>query len=76
MELGPQQSRGSARSIAEFDITAALDRCAQENLLVRHGGHAAAAGLTVENRKLPALTQRLREIAARGWPTKTCARRC
>jgi len=64
MELGPQQSRGSARSIAEFDITAALDRCAQENLLVRHGGHAAAAGLTVENRKLPALTQRLREIAA------------
>ncbi|MEI2692089.1 MAG: single-stranded-DNA-specific exonuclease RecJ [Anaerolineae bacterium] len=64
MELGPQQSRGSARSIAEFDITAALDRCAQENLLVRHGGHAAAAGLTVDNRKLPALTNRLREIAA------------
>jgi single-stranded-DNA-specific exonuclease len=64
MELGPQQSRGSARSIAEFDVTAALDRCAQENLLVRHGGHAAAAGLTVDNRKLPALTRRLREIAA------------
>jgi single-stranded-DNA-specific exonuclease len=64
MELGPQQSRGSARSIGEFDITAALDRCAQEGLLVRHGGHAAAAGLTVDNRKLPALTSRLREIAA------------
>jgi len=64
MELGPQQSRGSARSIAAFDITAALDRCAQEGLLVRHGGHAAAAGLTVENRKLPALTSRLRAIAA------------
>lgn len=64
MELGPQQSRGSARSIAEFDITAALDRCAQEGLLVRHGGHAAAAGLTVDNRKLPALTSRLRALAA------------
>ena len=64
MELGPQQSRGSARSIAQFDITAALDRCAQEGLLVRHGGHAAAAGLTVENRKLPALISRLRAIAA------------
>ena len=64
MELGQQQSRGSARSIGEFDITAALDRCAAEGLLVRHGGHAAAAGLTVENRKLPALTARLREIAA------------
>jgi single-stranded-DNA-specific exonuclease len=64
MELGQQQSRGSARSIGEFDITAALDRCAADGLLVRHGGHAAAAGLTVENRKLPALTARLRAIAA------------
>jgi len=64
MELGQQQSRGSARSIDQFDITAALDRCAAEGLLVRHGGHAAAAGLTVENRKLPALTARLSEIAA------------
>jgi single-stranded-DNA-specific exonuclease len=64
MELGQQQSRGSARSIGEFDITAALDRCAAEGLLVRHGGHAAAAGLTVENHKLPALTARLRAIAA------------
>lgn len=64
IELGPQQSRGSARSIADFDITAALDRCASEGLLVRHGGHAAAAGLTVENRKLPLLSARLRAIAA------------
>jgi single-stranded-DNA-specific exonuclease len=64
MELGPQQSRGSARSIGEFDITAALDRCASDGLLVRHGGHAAAAGLTVENDKLPALSAQLRAIAA------------
>lgn len=64
IELGPQQSRGSARSIDEFDITAALDQCARAGLLVRHGGHAAAAGLTVENRKLPALTAQLRTIAA------------
>lgn len=64
LELGGTQSRGSARSIAEFDITAALDQCAAEGLLVRHGGHAAAAGLTVENNKLPALQHRLRELAA------------
>jgi single-stranded-DNA-specific exonuclease len=70
MELGQQQSRGSARSIGEFDITAALDRCAAEGLLVRHGGHAAAAGLTVENRKLPALTARLRAIAAEALAEK------
>jgi single-stranded-DNA-specific exonuclease len=70
MELGQQQSRGSARSIGEFDITAALDHCAAEGLLLRHGGHAAAAGLTVENRKLPALTARLRAIAAEALAEK------
>lgn len=64
VELGDRQSRGSARSIAEFDITRALDRCAAAGLLVKHGGHAAAAGFTVENRKLPALKAALQQIAA------------
>ncbi len=43
----------SCRSIPEFHITEALDACA--HLLLRHGGHAAAAGFTVENRHLDAL---------------------
>ena len=64
VELGDRQSRGSARSIAEFDITKALDKCAAAGLLVRHGGHAAAAGFTVENKKLAALKAALQEIAA------------
>lgn len=55
--------RGSARSIPEFNIVAALDECAE--LLVRHGGHAAAAGFTVENRNYQALHARLRAIAQR-----------
>lgn len=55
--------RGSARSIPEFSLIAALDECA--DLLVRHGGHAAAAGFTVENKNFDALHARLREIAAR-----------
>lgn len=55
--------RGSARSIPEFNIVAALDECS--DLLVRHGGHAAAAGFTVENTKYEALYTRLRHIAAR-----------
>lgn len=63
VELGERHSRGSARSIAEFDITEALDRCAEDGLLVRHGGHAAAAGLTVETANLPRLKARLQEIA-------------
>ncbi len=61
VELGPKRSRGSARSISEFNITAALDQCS--DLLVRYGGHAAAAGFTVTNANLEPLQQRLRQIA-------------
>lgn len=55
--------RGSARSIPEFNIVAALDECA--DLLVRHGGHAAAAGFTVEQKNYERLYARLRTIAER-----------
>jgi single-stranded-DNA-specific exonuclease len=61
VELGPEQSRGSARSIPEFNITAALDQCS--DLLVRYGGHAAAAGFTVDNHNLDVLQARLQDIA-------------
>ncbi|MCD6554370.1 MAG: single-stranded-DNA-specific exonuclease RecJ [Anaerolineae bacterium] len=61
VEVGAEQSRGSCRSIPDFHITAALDRC--RDLLVRHGGHAAAAGFTVENTNLEPLRDRLRAIA-------------
>jgi len=57
------ETRCSCRSIPEFHITQALDECA--DLLVRHGGHAAAAGFTVPNEKLNVLKARLREIATR-----------
>ncbi len=56
-------SRGSARSIPEFHIASALDRCA--DLLDRHGGHAAAAGFTVRTDRLDALQSRLLDEAAR-----------
>jgi single-stranded-DNA-specific exonuclease len=39
-----------------------LDKCT--DLLVRHGGHAAAAGFTVRNENLPELVTRLKAIAA------------
>ncbi|OQY46330.1 MAG: single-stranded-DNA-specific exonuclease RecJ [Anaerolineaceae bacterium 4572_78] len=52
---------GSARSIPEFHITQALDQCA--DLLERYGGHATAAGFTIENSKLPDLRNRLVELA-------------
>lgn len=56
-----EETRGSCRSIPEFHITDALDLC--KDLLVRHGGHAAAAGFTVRNENLPELVARLKEIA-------------
>ena len=59
---GEEETRGSCRSIPEFHITEALDQCA--DLLVRHGGHAAAAGFTVRNENLSALVLRLKTIAA------------
>jgi single-stranded-DNA-specific exonuclease len=61
VELGPEESRGSARSIPEFNITAALDQCS--DLLIRYGGHAAAAGFTVANDNLEVLKKRLKELA-------------
>lgn len=61
VEMGERYSRGSARSIPEFHITQALDQCA--DLLVRHGGHAAAAGFTCANERLSALQERLEAIA-------------
>jgi single-stranded-DNA-specific exonuclease len=62
VEVGQQESRGSCRSIPEFHITRALDQC--QDLLVRHGGHAAAAGFTIETGKLDLLRERLQAIAA------------
>jgi single-stranded-DNA-specific exonuclease len=56
-----EETRGSCRSIPEFHITDALDLC--KDLLVRHGGHAAAAGFTVKNENLPELVGRLKSIA-------------
>lgn len=58
---GEEETRGSCRSIPEFHITDALDQCA--DLLVRHGGHAAAAGFTVRNENLSELVRRLKAIA-------------
>jgi len=57
------QFRGSGRSIAGFDLAAALREC--DDLLIRHGGHAMAAGITVAAANLDPLRARLNEIARR-----------
>ncbi|HXS68839.1 MAG TPA: DHHA1 domain-containing protein, partial [Candidatus Polarisedimenticolia bacterium] len=58
-----EEWRGSGRSIAGFDMAAALRECA--DLLVRHGGHAMAAGLSIASSNLDAFRQRLNDHARR-----------
>ncbi|MEJ2484109.1 MAG: single-stranded-DNA-specific exonuclease RecJ [Anaerolineales bacterium] len=55
-------TRASCRSIPEFHITHALEKCA--DLLTQFGGHAMAAGFTVSNKNLENLTIRLNELAS------------
>jgi len=54
-------TRGSARSIEGFHVTKALEAC--DDLLLRYGGHARAAGFTLANDNLPAFYERLRAYA-------------
>ncbi|MBI3733762.1 MAG: single-stranded-DNA-specific exonuclease RecJ, partial [Chloroflexi bacterium] len=61
VERGPETSKGSARSIPEFNIIEALDQCA--DLFVKHGGHKAAAGFTLNTSRLSDLQSRLTDIA-------------
>jgi single-stranded-DNA-specific exonuclease len=69
VSIGETTSRGSARSIAEFHVTDALDQC--RDLLIRHGGHAAAAGFTVHNENLSRLASQLKRLAAETLADKT-----
>ncbi len=55
--MGERSTRASARSIEGFHITEALEACSQ--LLLRFGGHAAAAGMEIPNENLPALEEEL-----------------
>jgi single-stranded-DNA-specific exonuclease len=56
--------KGSARSIKAFHIASALQKL--EHLLVRHGGHAMAAGFTLDHSKLDEFTAALHEVAEQG----------
>lgn len=73
LEFGEAESRASCRSIPEFNITRALDECA--DLLVRHGGHAMAAGFTVLNSNLDKLQCVLEQKADESFNGKQLAPR-
>jgi single-stranded-DNA-specific exonuclease len=60
------EARGSCRSVNGFNITRALDEC--DAMLLKHGGHAAAAGFTTTQDKLAELLRCLIAIAERNQP--------
>jgi len=61
-KLGVGPGIGSARSVPGFNLHAALQSC--DEFLVSHGGHAAAAGLKIEEGRLEGFRAALCEIAA------------
>jgi single-stranded-DNA-specific exonuclease len=59
---GNGESTASARSIPGFDIVGAIRK--ERDLLVKHGGHRAAAGFTIKDENLPRFRERLLNTAA------------
>ncbi len=60
---------GSARSIGEFNIYDAIERC--ENILVNFGGHQYAAGLTLREEDLPEFAARVDKYVSDHRPAET-----
>ncbi|MGM9624833.1 MAG: single-stranded-DNA-specific exonuclease RecJ, partial [Eubacteriales bacterium] len=57
------EGKGSGRSIDGFCMIDALNDCS--DLLVRYGGHAQAAGMTVTREKLPEFRRRMEACAGK-----------
>ena len=61
-QMGETHSRGSCRSIPEYDIVSGLRACG--DLFDRYGGHKQAGGFTVSNDRLSELEERIVAHAA------------
>ena len=53
--------KGSGRSIPAFDLHSALEECS--DVLLKHGGHRAAAGVTVRESRVPEFADRFDAVA-------------
>ncbi|MDO4763353.1 MAG: single-stranded-DNA-specific exonuclease RecJ [Flavobacteriaceae bacterium] len=53
----------SARSVADFDVHWAIGQCS--DLLIKFGGHRAAAGLTMEKKNFQEFKNRFEEVVAK-----------
>jgi single-stranded-DNA-specific exonuclease len=61
-ETGKGSGRGVPRGEPRFDLHAALGKCA--DLLIRYGGHRAAAGITISRDSVEEFARRFNEVAA------------
>jgi single-stranded-DNA-specific exonuclease len=57
---GETTSQGSFRSVPELDIISTIEACG--DLLVKFGGHAQAAGMTIENSNLEKFYERFNSL--------------
>ena len=64
-DASEEEIKGSARSIPGFHIRDALDIVAKRHpeLLQKFGGHAMAAGLSLQKKDLPAFSEAFNEVA-------------
>lgn len=75
ISLADGVGRGSARSVADFDLYAGLCACAQH--LLQFGGHPAAAGFTLAGTQVQTFREAFEAVALRqlgqdaGWPDLT-----
>jgi single-stranded-DNA-specific exonuclease len=60
--LEGDEGKGSGRSISAFDLHAGLAEC--RDLLIRFGGHRAAAGVTIAADRVAAFAQRFNDVAS------------
>jgi single-stranded-DNA-specific exonuclease len=61
-DTGKGSGRGVPRGTPVFDLHSALGKCS--DLLLRYGGHKAAAGITISRDKIPEFTKRFNEVAS------------
>jgi single-stranded-DNA-specific exonuclease len=54
---------GSARSVPDYDLYAAIDQCS--DLLIQFGGHKYAAGLTMEEKNIDAFRIKFEEVVSK-----------
>ncbi|MHC4960041.1 MAG: single-stranded-DNA-specific exonuclease RecJ [Planctomycetota bacterium] len=66
------EARGSARSFGKVKLHEMLDQCSEH--LKTHGGHAAAAGFTLDAKNLDAFAEAFAQAVARAIPSEPAPR--